>query len=418
MLASEGVVTMRQLVAMRLTVAVAVVVGASVLAIPRAAAADEPTVRWERSAGVELEAVATAEDGDAVVTGSAHRGDERHPAMIVRRYDRSGDIVWTRWWHPQGTRVDGLDVAIGPDGGIYVVGTVARANLEGGGFFIRKYGPSGAFLWKDISDGGYGRGVGVPEIATGVAVSGTNVAVVGHEYGCCGEMIDDGWVRLYRSDGLQRWTRDFEVPGVANRTNDTPLAVEADATGMYVGGRVEMTPRTLDSVVVDSEAVVQKLRYDGTRAWSWLLEDVAVKDNDTVTALAIRDGAVFAAGYGNGVRWPRSEGMLARFTRNGDVRWMRTWGEPIDRIRPADVSTSPSGLVLVTGSRRHDGRFSSTLFLRTFAPDGTARARTVLQALEDTAGTGVDAAPGGAYVSGWVEVSADVHGGRLYRYVV
>jgi hypothetical protein len=395
--------------------ALAVVIGAVVLAAPRAAAG-EPTIRWERDAGIELEGVATTAGGGAVVTGRIMRPGEQHPALLVRRYDRNGDVVWSRTWHPQGTRVNGLDVALGPDGSVYVVGDIARANLEGGGFFLRKYGPSGRPLWKAISDGGYGRGVGTPEVATGVAVNGTNVVVVGHEYGCCGATADDGWLRLYRSDGTHRWTRNLEVPGVDRGTNDTPLGIAADATGMYVVGRVEMAPRVDDSQVVDMEAFVQKVRYDGTRHWSWLPQDTAIKDRDTATDVALRDGRLIVTGTMNGTRFYRGQGWLARLTTDGDLRWSRLWGETADGIRPAGVAISATGAIVVTGERRGDGRFDTELFLRTFAADGTARAKATLPGAENSGGNDVSIVAGGAYVAGYVEVGTDELAGRLFRW--
>ena len=37
-------------------------------------------------------------------------------------------------------------VAVGSNGVVYVVGTVQRHGCEGGGWFIRSYGPNGRFL--------------------------------------------------------------------------------------------------------------------------------------------------------------------------------------------------------------------------------------------------------------------------------
>ena len=98
-------------------------------------------------------------------------------------------------------------MATGPDDAVYVVGDVSQANMEGGGFFIRKYGPAGNPQWKDTTEGGWVHGADVPEVATGVAVSGTRVVVTGHGYGCCGSRLDDGWIRLYRSDGTLLWAK-------------------------------------------------------------------------------------------------------------------------------------------------------------------------------------------------------------------
>ncbi|HEX6132116.1 MAG TPA: hypothetical protein VF044_10310, partial [Actinomycetota bacterium] len=398
---------------MWLAIAIAVVAGTIGTAAPRVAAA----VTWERAAGIELEGAARL-DGGAVISGSVLRAGEQHPALLVRRYDAAGGVVWSRTWHPNHTRVDGLDVAVATDGAVYVVGDVAKANLEGGGFFLRKYGPGGALKWTRISDGGYGAGVGTPEISTGVAVRGGRIVIVGHEYACCGQASYDGWIRSYRPDGALRWRRNFEVPGEPKRNSDLPLSVAIDGTGIYVAGHLEMAYRTDASVRVDTDLVVQKLGFDGGRRWSWLLTDSGVKDDDTARDVAVRGGRVWVTGDVDGKRGRGGAGWLGRFTPDGVNRWRTTWGKPSMWIRPHGLAISPTGEVLVAGTQRDIEDRSLVVFVRKLWRTGDLVAKDRLDDPRDVGAADVTTAAGGAYVAGWLELAGEAHEGRLWRWAI
>lgn len=87
------------------------------LVMPTTAVQAFPTVAWERRAVGVFSAVATAPDGGAVVTGYAHWDH-----LFVRRYGPEGGLRWVRRWDLDVSRPHGLDVAVGADGAVYVVG--------------------------------------------------------------------------------------------------------------------------------------------------------------------------------------------------------------------------------------------------------------------------------------------------------
>ena len=373
------------------------------------------TPDWQRSAGIELESVAW--DGDeAVVVGSVDLPNVRFPALLVRKYDALGNVAWSQTWHPQGTRVNGLDVTVDADGAIYVVGDVARANLEGGGYFLRKYGPSGELRWRRVSEGGYVDGPDIPETATGVSAFGRHVIVVGHRYGCCGSAADDGWIRSFEPNGSERWTRNFEVPDVDRRTNDVALEVDTDARGAYVVGHVETARRTDLSVRVDTELVAQKVSFTGERLWTFMLRDRDVRDSDQGTDVAVGAG-VYVIGDVNGRRFSHGEGFAARITREGRLDWRRIWGEPADGIAPSGVDVTVSGDPLVVGTIADPDDATLDVFLRLIDADGSLNEQVIDDRVRSLAATAVavDEA-NAAYVSGWLELADATHGGRLWRW--
>jgi hypothetical protein len=403
--------TMRR--AWRWTVVVAVGTVVAAVGVPVAGAA--LTVDWQRSAGIELESVAW--DGDeAVVVGSVDLPDVRYAALLVRKYDELGKVAWTRTWHPQGTRVNGLDVTIDAEGAVYVAGEVARANLEGGGYFLRKYSARGELRWGRVSEGGYVGGPDIPEIATGVSAFGRHVIVVGHRYGCCGSAADDGWIRSFRPNGSQRWTRNFEVPEVDRRTNDVALEVDTDARGAYVVGHVETARRVDLSERVDTELVAQKVSFTGERRWTFVLRDRDVRDRDEGTDIAVGAG-VYIVGDVNGRRFSHGEGFAARITRGGVFDWRRIWGEPADGIAPSVVDVTASGDPLVVGTIADPDDATLDVFLRLIDADGSLNQQVVVDRARSFAATAVavDGA-NAAYVAGWLELSDETHGGRLWRW--
>jgi outer membrane protein assembly factor BamB len=364
-------------------VAVAMMVATSV---PASAA---PRVEWMRRAGDHLAAVARTQDGGTVVTGYFGTGTDR--PLLVRRYGPKGRLVWSRAWSPpKGGEAYGWDVTVAPDGAVYVAGLIGCTGYEAGGFFVRKYSPAGVVRWTRFTSGGWCQLERPAEQATGIAVGGGLVAVVGHQMGCCGLAMDDAWVRAYRPDGRLLWVHDFEVPGVNPATDDALRAVAVDGSGsVYVTGYVAMAVNDDTATPVDQELVVQKLSRSGARRWTWLLRDRAVKDGDVGTGIALREGRLVVTGAVNRRRYPPSEGWLARFSTDGRVLWRRTWGDPAHAVWPADVAITSTFAAIVTGSREDRASYDEDLFLRRVAPDGSLRWKTVIGGPADIEGTGV-----------------------------
>ena len=84
-----------------------------------------------RTIGDQLSAVAVDAQGDAFVVGTAGN------AMLLAKYGPAGSLLWQRRWEPFAEGfVFPADVAVAPDGGVYVVGGVSIPHYEGGSWFI------------------------------------------------------------------------------------------------------------------------------------------------------------------------------------------------------------------------------------------------------------------------------------------
>ena len=377
------------------------------------ATAAAPVVRWSRAAGTDLSAVAAVPGGGAVVTGArSTKGSLERPALLVRRYGPDGSVLWSRSWRTSKIQPTGNDVAIGADGSVYVAGLAGCVGFENAGFFVRKYGPQGRLRWTRLSPGGPCRDA---ETATGVAVRGGLVVVVGHRFGCCDVAADDGWIRAYRPRGTLRWMTDFEAPGYRD-TNDAAMGVAIGGLGrIYVVGEVETAPRDDTTQMVDHEAVVQKLTSTGTVIWTRVMHDRGIKDNDVATSISVRGDRVMMLALlnwrGGSGPWG-GPGWLGRFTFGGNLVWSR-W---LRGRFPAAVAVTASGRTLVTGTvhRRLASR-GSDLFLRRYATRGSLDWEALIdRGSRYVRGSDVADTRGGAYVSG--NAGSTEPTGRLWKW--
>jgi hypothetical protein len=166
---------------------------------------------WSGSAAV----TAVAARGHGVVVGG-HSWSECAPVNgLLAAVDASGTRRWVRDLDPRSrgdVNDEVRDVAVGPAGRIYVVGTQDTKAMQTCGdsgdsdAVIQKRGPGGGLRWS--------RTVRDPDVrdwdrALGVAVRGDRVMVVG-ERDATATQPGRGWVMQMTIDGTARWRRAFD----------------------------------------------------------------------------------------------------------------------------------------------------------------------------------------------------------------
>ena len=153
--------------------------------------------------------------------------------VFVRKYDVNGNEVWPRQF---GTSSNG-DVALGVAAdatAIYVVGSTELA-LPGqttGGLFVRKYDASGNELWTRTFGGG-------SDVLGGVAVDATGVYVL-RNIGCGSTICGAGFVRKYDVNGNELWT---SAPGsyASGVAVDTTAVYIVGYTAETLPGQINFT---------------------------------------------------------------------------------------------------------------------------------------------------------------------------------
>jgi len=167
--------------------------------------------------------------------------DQIHSGNIdafLRKYDASGNEAWTRQFGTFGND-EALGVTVDGIGNVYVVGTTEGAlpdqTYEGyTDAFVRKYNASGDEVWT--------RQFGFTGIDGASAVSvdaAGNVYVAGKVEGALsGETYEgfiDAFVRKYDASGTELWTRHL-----ASSARDGALAIATNTMGkVYVAGETE-----------------------------------------------------------------------------------------------------------------------------------------------------------------------------------
>lgn len=203
-------------------------------------------VLWEKQFGTpnaDYSAFVTTDlDGNVYVAGTTEGTfpEQRNMGLddaFIQKYSSAGVLLWTRQFGTVGK--DGIK-AIASDNNqdIYVAGYTTAAfpgetNLGYSDVFIRKYKSDGTPLWtKQFGTGSF-------DSATGLSTdAANNLYVVGDVEGRLPGQVylgyGDVFIRRYKPDGTELWTRQFGTSGV-----DHAGAVTADVSGdVYIAGGV------------------------------------------------------------------------------------------------------------------------------------------------------------------------------------
>jgi len=191
-------------------------------------------------------AVAVDGDGNAVVVGA-----ECNPGMIgdgssnwlVRKYDGSGNLLWSRSNNTGGKSVAALDVAVDAGGNIVVVGSRNDGFMQG--CMIEKYDRDGNYLWGQ--PGGVWIGGGTYRNSAVAVDANGNVAVV-QVMGMCqpgpvGGYICAGGTSLlfYDPGGTLLWSTSFNE-SVQGFDNGQDVVVDRSGHILVTGNRTTGDP--------------------------------------------------------------------------------------------------------------------------------------------------------------------------------
>jgi hypothetical protein len=338
-----------------------------------AAAGSSPAFMWSRVVASEATDVAASPTGGAFVVGrKIGAGPHGESGAVVRRYGSGGDLMWARTWiQPKGYAFL-ADVTVASDGSVYAAGELGSSRTEGGGILLLKYTPAGHLVWTRLSPGWL---QSKAEYASGVAVIGDVVAISGAHHGCCGDPTRDSWVRAYDSgDGHWLWSRDVEVPGIDDATNDDVHAVAAGPGGFFAAGEVARGPEPLDTELADHDVFIQKITTTGAVVWTRTVSDPK-KDEDRAVDVVSNGGRILVAAYMDEHRVAGSPGVhlghgwLRSYESDGDTAWTQTWGfQPSER--PGGLGVAPGGGVVVAGTRRDPADHLTNLALRGYDAAG------------------------------------------------
>lgn len=213
----------------------------------------------------------------------------------------------------------------------------------------------------------------------------------------------DAFVRNYRPDGTEHWTRQFGTQGFDNAADITVDAAGNIVVTGFVGGTLPGQP-----ALGSRSAFVRVYDSIGRERWT---RQFGTRTGTQATSVAVDSaGNVFVAGMAEGaLPGQTAVGTYSAFVRaygpDGTERWTRQFGTP-DGAIAGDIAVGAAGSVLVAGSISgplpgQPGAGSIDAFVRAYDPDGTERwtRQFGTERSDNAAGVVVDAA-GNVIVAG------------------
>jgi hypothetical protein len=186
-----------------------------------------------------------------------------HRDVFVRKYDSSGDELWTRQFGS--ASIDEASGISADATGVYAAGFTfgtlpGQTSAGAADVFVRKYDHSGAELWTRQF------GTTSTDCAYGISANATGLFVAGCTDGTLpGQTIAgsaDVFVRKYAHSGAELWTRQFGSASI-----EEARGISVDATGVYVVGE---TSGTLpgQTIAGSADVFVRKYAHSGAELWT------------------------------------------------------------------------------------------------------------------------------------------------------
>ena len=307
------------------------------VAVPARAATLQDVKTWGGFSSDGAAGTAVAPDGSVYVVGTTSSFGVGADDVFLLKYDASGALVWQRTWGQGPFANDSAgDVAVAPDGSVYVTGTTF------GDVLLLKWSPTGDLLWQQSWSGtGFHEGNALVVGADG----GIYVAGTSDTQGVNGR---DVFLLKWAGDGTVVWQRSWD-----RGQGDGAQAVALGPDGViHVGGTSfrEGSIFTFDAVL---------LRFDAAGALlsetAWAAREIA--DVEAVAVAA--DGSVYLVGALDGA----IDAFIVQLAPDLSLEWQRTWGGRSGE-RAHAVAIGPDGDVWVTGSTNTQDNSDDVFVLR------------------------------------------------------
>ena len=258
-----------------------------------------------------------------------------------------GDILWSRIYAgPQHLDDVVADVAIGPDGSVYVAGIRDSGSLTDSGQIVRvaRYSAGGALLWQRF----YAAKTNLSESAAAIAVNRYgDVYVVGSRTDATGSKL---LLLRYDMTGKLKWVRSHRGPGLGDGEG---ADVAVDGRGdCYVTGQAT---RDLTS----SDILVARYTRAGVLRWTRYWTNPSVNGPDFGVCIAVTPGGTSVVCGDTRINVSKHSWVTVEFNRTGDRLWTHmfgTRGNVDDRADQAVIAKGGavyvSGTVVINGRRK------------------------------------------------------------------
>ena len=284
-------------------------------------------------------AIAAAQNGDALVVGSVTNLATFEDFVVARLDGTNGAEIWRRDLHgTAGSGDQGFDVTLDGSGDVVAAGRTDNTGRAWDFTVVKFSGASGTELWRYERNGTANQS----EEARKVVIDPSGDVVAGGFLRNVGVGAQLGVVKLSGASGTELWRS--ELGGTAG-LNDEVLDVDVDAQGdVYVAGFVTNTGTKRDLIVCKLAGA------DGSTLWRFEL-DGGASDEDQGVAIAVNgSGRVFVGGrlvaFGTGPDFS----VIGLNSTTGSVLWTyRLNGSANDFDEPKDLTLGPDGDPVAVG---------------------------------------------------------------------
>lgn len=290
------------------------------------------TVRYDEDGNDVPAAIAVDPDGNVHVTGQAGQTTSGSD-IITLKYSPSGQELWrARYAGPSGATDIAEDIALAPDGSVYIVGSSSVPN--GNVCLVVRYRPDGSEAWArrfSPRDSSWNYGRAVTADADGAFVAGAS----------------DGSYLVMRclTNGDTAWTRHHSGGGQGDAR-----AIVPDGSGVVVTGQLVTSGSDLDYVTV-------RFSSTGERDWTAVYDGPAHSHDQAYAICRDSAGGIYVAGRCQ-TSLRNVDYATVKYSASGSQRWVAyysgpdTAGTDIARAAAADRF----GRVCVTGQSWSDTR--------------------------------------------------------------
>lgn len=301
------------------------------------------TLEWQRTYGTAPDdANSGAESGIGVAvapdnSGVLVVGNYRDGNIFLAKFSPTGVLLWDLTWGAN--QESASEVAVAPDGTIYVAGITSSFDVGQSDAFLLSFSSTGTLNWQRTWGGEFFDGVRDLAVATdgGIYISGETVF-----------SANAAFLVKFAADGSVTWEREWGVlgkSGVPDENDDTlgNGVAAAPNGGAYVAGETTGTGFDANLVAVHFDAngnfVWQRVGGPGFGS----AQDIAVgpEGNVHVTGNVLTDGGDSGA---NAFVWT----LLA----DGKGSDAAVWGgdDPFEHERAASIAAAPDGAIVAVGA--------------------------------------------------------------------
>jgi hypothetical protein len=324
---------------------VAALAAAALLLLAAAATARAATLvsatTWGGPVSEVTSGVGVAPDGGTYLTGFTTSFDPfGQLQLFLVKHTTDGSIAWQRTWEgpDQFENDEGTDLAVAPDGSVYVTGSMLGNR---GDVLLLKFAADGTLLWQKRWDGGSterGEAVAIAGDGTVWVVGGTNAA--------------DGQLLLLR------FTPDGAI--VSQRTfgpaRGDGVAIAADGS-VYIAG-------TAGRATGGADVVLAKLDPSGNLVWQRAYSGSEIADARGGLTVA-PDGSVYVAGtIQAATKDVVVDALILRFDADGNLLFDRAWGGRSGETGEGVVALADSSAVLVGNTNSYGAGSDDAFALR------------------------------------------------------